>query len=736
MLKRLLFTLLILYTLLIGANFVGIVEPTLRLIGVALVGVVLVLWLWSRRHWRWHRTALDGVMLVWAAAFAISLAANSGDWRRIGIGLWFVGLYAGVWYLLQDTFANRGLRREWLVDPLLIAGAITTLVGYMQVENALLQHQEIPRPVGVLGNPNFLAALLVMLLPMIAGRLRMARTPLARVLLAVDGAATLGMIGLTFSRGGWIAAVVALGLWAVMSLPLLRWWKATPLAVRALIVLVIVGGLAFGARVLVQSLGIGGRGLEVRSWIYETAIREFTDHPLTGTGLFTMGAGLAQYNSMPPFEPHSHAHNIILNVAAELGIVGLLALALTAWATLRGALRAKDPLAIMGIAAFAGAVVHQMFDMPMMKPALALTAVAALVLALPATTPTLRRRWQPALIAVGGAVLVITGLWSALNYSAYYTALRDGLASGDYRAAAARLQAVEASDPMMPIYPEQRGELLGLAASMGDAQAAQDGAASMARAVALAPSYATNWANLAALQEQSGDLRGAADSMAQASALADESWSLLYRAASYAETAGNLDDAKAKYLKLIGMDSGVLLLPDWNDSPVRRAIAVSDDQRSLVSRVIPLLEQGDVAAAQSLWDANPALYTGLPDDLIVRLMIALTRGDRPGAQVALQYARNATLYPRHRAWDHLGAALLDASRFDAEIAAARAEVYVPLTGHDWEFGVNIPYLQYLHLAIPRQFLPQVGYTENDPLLVHLLEDSKALPEIQAALRQP
>ena len=120
-----------------------------------------------------------------------------------------------------------------------------------------------------------------------------------------------------------------------------------------------------------------------------------------------MARACRQLNSLPPLEPHSHAHNILLHVAAELGIVGLVALALTAWIALRAARRPSDSTAAMGIAAFAGFVAHQMFDVPAMMPTIALVALAALVLALPArkdtALTTMPNKWGRLCAGAGGA---------------------------------------------------------------------------------------------------------------------------------------------------------------------------------------------------------------------------------------------------------------------------------------------------------------------------------------------
>ncbi len=515
MLKRAAFTLLILYVLLVGSTYDGILDGTRRVADVLLVGVVVAVWLWSRRRWQWHRTALDWAILLWCAAFALSLLTNLESWRRILIGIWFMGVYIGAWYVLQDAFANRALRREWLVDALLIAGVPVVFVGYAQVEVALTGGLPLPRPVGTLGNANALAAFLVMLIPFALGRTIGTRSPLARVALGFYSVMALGLIFLSYSRGGWFGAAVAVAVWVSLRFPVRRWWAAQSGALRGTL---LVGGAAALITVLLlvgETFGIAGRTVELRTWIYDTAIQLFAERPLTGHGLFTFGAGLSRLNSLPPMEPHSHAHNIVLNVAAETGIVGVSALILTCVLALRALRRPTDPITIMAAAAFAGFAAHQVVDLPAMLPAIALVALFALALALPAGEALVgkalagkalaRARWQPLLMAAGAVVLVAGGLWDGVNYNAYVTALSDAAVNGDYHAAADHLQPLIDADPGLAVYPQQQGMLFGLAAAAGDAQAAQAGVDAFRRYLSLEPDYASGWANLAALYEGLGE---------------------------------------------------------------------------------------------------------------------------------------------------------------------------------------------------------------------------------------
>ncbi|MCZ2097812.1 MAG: hypothetical protein LC121_16395, partial [Anaerolineae bacterium] len=74
--KRAGITGVVLYALLSGATFDGILDVERRLIDVLLVGALAAVWLWSRRRWRWHRTTLDWAILLWGVAFVLSLVTN------------------------------------------------------------------------------------------------------------------------------------------------------------------------------------------------------------------------------------------------------------------------------------------------------------------------------------------------------------------------------------------------------------------------------------------------------------------------------------------------------------------------------------------------------------------------------------------------------------------------------------------------------------------------------------
>lgn len=741
MLARFFFSLLVIYTILSGATFDGILNAERRLQTVAILALVIGVWLWQRRRWRWHPTALDLPILLWCGAFVLSLLANAEAWRRISIGLWYMGLYILAWYALQDALANRALRRAWIVDALLVAGVPVVFVGFAQVQVALLAGLPLPRPVGTLGNPNTLAALLVVLIPLALGRLFMLRAPLLRVLLTVYALALVTLLALSFSRGGWLGGGVALTVWVILRFPLRRFWASLSRSRRVMLAAVLIIILLAGTAVMFRTFSIGGRSLNVRTWIYDTAFQLVAEKPLTGSGLFTFGASLSRLNSLPPLEPHSHAHNLILHVATELGIVGLVALAFTAWRIFR-VLRQpgkRDPLAIMGIAAFAGIAAHHMVDVPAMMPALALAALLVLALFITPTEASNTERiipsyrWQPALLAVASLVLLASAIWSTFSYREYISALSDGIARDAYRDAATRVKHLAASDPALAVYAQQAGLLFGFAAEQGDTDAISEGIEQFRRYTALEPSYSSGWANLAALYSEAGETELAAETMQQAVSLAGESWSLNYRYGVYAEATGQPEAAHQAYEVAFAYNNTLMFLPEWESSPVRQSVWRSGDPLEAYPQTIRLLEQGDVEAARAAWAQGNYENADFSNVHVIYMWFALADEDRALAEARLQAARRVAIDANARAWVYLGEAYFSSSDFGQALTDAKAIRETSVTAADWALGANINYIQYLTLAIPRQFLPQIGYSEDDLILRYLLDNPEALEQIRAAI---
>ncbi len=740
--------LLFCYMLAIGGTFNGLTEPQFRFVSLGLLAAVFGRWLYVhwRHGWTWHRTPLDAVFILWGVVFGLSLLANIEVWRRIAIGLWFVGLYVGIWYLLHDALANRGIRRDMLVDGLLFGGVVVLFFGYWQTYSWLLATDlsagfSLPRPVSVLGNANTLAAFLVVLLPFVLGRLAAVRSRLARIALLLYTLATGGLLFLTFSRGGWIGAGAGLATWFGLLLAqhdllswrnLRGWWTRQQGVVRAAVLLGVGVVLLIGAGggvILVRSLSVEGRDIGLRTYLYEAALNQFTERPLAGYGLFTFGRHLPRFASMPEETPHSHAHNVPLHIAAELGLVGLIALAVTL-VVLAGVMRRNfretrghsRMVTASAIAAVVGFGVHHLLDTPAMMPTIALVGLVALVLATaPAEPVPLAARWRvmghPLAMAGLPVLLLATGLWSSMVYSDYWQALVLAHDSEDYRGAASAMQAAIDREPEASLYRAQQAFLLGMAYSEGDFRAGREALEVYERVVAQEPYFAPYRANLAALLWQHERQQEGLDMLQTATDLAPESWQLQYGVGLYAEVLGLEDVARAAYEQALAANPDADLHPDWGQTALQAEITSAFEARMPLGQVAVLLEDGRADEALALWEAK-LRGQNLTSHAVVRALIALEQGEREVAVDWLARAERAQTVDDREVWLQLGAARL--ARFDGSSQQTAVALERGVLDADWVAGVNVANAQFLRRGIARQFLPQVYYPTMSPVLAHLL----------------
>ena len=741
----------------LGATFNGIVQPQTRLLG--LLGVIAIggAWLVARRRWRSTSTVLDGAFLLWAVALSASLLANTDQARRILMGAWYVGAYLLLWLLLHDLLANRLITRRVLMNALLLSGVLIVAFGYLQTRtwftsmlplmlNGAVDFS-LPRPVSTLGNANTLGAFLAVLLPLALEATRSSKG-IGRGLLALYVLLIGGLLGLTYSRGAWVGAAAGVGLYVVLLLWRAGWlapkrwravWSTQNTLRRSLIVavlLMVFGVAALGSFLVARSiLSPGGRSLDTRTWIYETAWQTFREQPLTGSGLFTFGTDLARFNGNPPREPHAHAHNLLLHVAAELGALGLLALAVSAGLIVRTLVQnaRRDPVIIAGaggVMAFAG---HHLFDVPSLNPVIALIGLVALVIAIaPFESVTLvgaRRQIMRFAVPIGALVLALTGLWSVSIYQQYVSIITQ-TAKGELTPldGARQLQSVVEADSGMALYVYEQGFLYGLA---GERQAA---IAAFERYTQLDPDYALGWLNLYALYRAAGDLERAGAAIARAHQVSPDEQHITYQLAETQTLLGDIEGARASYQLALITEPDFQMLPTWNADPLRvEVLAATTQTVPTAGSIVRDLRQGDLEAARAGLVYYRAITPSPTSASVFDALFALRADDRAAAELALVTAQAVIQGQGDSAWSAYGAACL--ARYDGDetavataLTAAREALILEPFETDWPFGANIGYTQLMRMMIPRVFLPEVGYPVVSPTLSALLETFAAVPE--------
>lgn len=644
-------------------SLAAMLDPRFKTVALALGALTLAAWgvgRW-RGKWRWHSTPLDGIAALWLAVIALSTLANLETWRRSAIGIWHVGLYIGTWLVLWDCMANRALPRSAVADSLLISTLIpiTFALGEVSafIADFLRQLSEgfaLPppvRPVGTLGNTNMLAICLALVIPLGIGRLLSVRLRWQRLALALYLALALILLGFTFSRSAWFGAIVGLVLLGALWLrhnqlglgDVWQWLRERKLrlGVAALATIGLLG-IAF---LTLRTLDDPSRALGLRTYLYEAAWQTFQEQPLFGSGLFTFGSQLFRFASIPPDQTHAHAHNAPLNIAAELGVLGILALLISVgvvirsfaaqWRTWTGAER----LLVIGAAASLGTLAaSNLTDFTLMTVTIALRALVVFAVALfPArSTPLPPSRSRLAVRVVLGLWigLYLSGVWSLSADNAHLTALQRAVRDEDWRASLPYFERAIALDPQLSLYHLYYGQVLGVAASEGEATL-QAALAAYETFVRQEPNYPAAWANLAALHWQAGNSEAALSAMRRAVDLAPRAWLFYYALGTYYEALGDQMAARRAYAQALSAAPAAALYPAWRETPLRRQIAESIEIPPSIDAVTRLLRNGDLSAAEALWqrvrwNERAALI------FLVDAVLAFERGDLTQAERACQ----------------------------------------------------------------------------------------------------
>ncbi len=757
------------YLLTLGGTFNGITDPMIGGYSLILLAVVfaVLIGLHVVRGWRWHRSPLDAALVLWAGAILISLAANTEDWRRITIGIWYVSLYMLLWFTLHNLIANRVVQKSMLVDALLVGSVYMIAIGYFQLYNVAASGMQyssffgLPRPGSLIGNPNSYAALLIMVIALAAGRMIGLRSRFWSGVLTVYLVLALVQLFLTYSRGGWLGGAAALltvavgWLWThnlLSPVRLMEWYHRQPNAVKAGTaggVLVAVAGAGLVAVLMLRSFSQPGRTAELRTYLWDVAVQMFRQQPLTGHGLFTYGKAQEIMTSIPPLTPHSHAHNLPLAVLGELGLIGgaamLFSIAMImvyGWRSfrlLKGTERTTSIIGsspssgvlIAGLAMMIGYGVHLLVDTPVMMPAVAITGLTAILIVTgqpqssetPQARPLLNHAFT-GLYAVVVAALLVTGFSSNAIYNDYIGIVRTGAQSRDYATAADQLATVTEADPSLVVYHWQQGILYGLAAAnAADADSTAESTARSAllafeRASALEPQNALIRANIAGLHRQLGETDAALDAYRQASDLAPRSWQIALAWAEFAESSGDTTQAQMVYARVISANPAAALHPMVAASPTAAplidGLALNGFNQMARSYI-----GGDYDAALAVWDATTATAR-TPQFYILRALIADAQDDTRAAEAFLSQGRarivaDDTVSPK---WAEAGAALL---QNDTDELAALSQPAIIQSGGTTP--ITLFRAQYIRNGLEVQALPQVGYELLDPILRRLLQDA-------------
>ena len=248
-------------------------------------------------------------------------------------------------YLITLNGVRRDGQLAGLLAALLLAGAGEALYGTYQFATgqgpSAFALGETLRAFGHFEQPNPFAGYLGLILPFAVALSFVSRPTWLRALALLAGLALTVGIGLSQSRGAWLGVLTALSVMALAGTSRARqgFWPAV-YALLLLANLVLAGLLPAAWTARLTALGENFGLFDARTAVvtpenfalvermahWQAGWSMFVDHPLLGVGAGNYPVAY-DYYSLPGWrEALGHAHNYYLNVAAESGLPGLIAL--------------------------------------------------------------------------------------------------------------------------------------------------------------------------------------------------------------------------------------------------------------------------------------------------------------------------------------------------------------------------------------------------------------------------
>lgn len=210
---------------------------------------------------------------------------------------------------------------------------------------------------GPLADPNDLAYVLVAALPLLVSVIPTGKRPRWVVPLAVVVAVLLALgAAATLSRGGGIALVAAAAVLVLRKVVPLKVIVGVVAGIAVALLAVFVVAQPVVATALGQKSFVASSNVEDRSMRWQNAAKMFSAEPLLGVGPggFRYHYAAVSHDAEPA-EPNPVAHNMYVEVAAELGVFGFASFVMVIGAGLlaseRALRRGATPSVVFGIQA-------------------------------------------------------------------------------------------------------------------------------------------------------------------------------------------------------------------------------------------------------------------------------------------------------------------------------------------------------------------------------------------------
>lgn len=297
---------------------------------------MLALWVYKgvryRREENCKQTPLDVCIWIFIGIYIILFLASP----VLSIGL--EGLRAIIQYMIWYFLVLQLLKDKKSVNRLLIVfacmagclaihGIYQYIIGVEMPDSWVSGSETIrTRVYSILSSPNIFGSLNLLALPISFSLGRTAEKKRVQMFFYLFCVFMLASLVFTYSRGAWIGAVCAIGIYVLVKNKKL----VVPAAMLGILVLIFVPGIRnrllfmFSSTYLASSMKAG----RLIRWL--TALEILEEHPLTGLGLGQFGGAVAMNNGLSAVVNGEtvktyYMDNYYLKIAVEAGIIGLAA---------------------------------------------------------------------------------------------------------------------------------------------------------------------------------------------------------------------------------------------------------------------------------------------------------------------------------------------------------------------------------------------------------------------------
>ena len=518
-----------------------------------------------------------------------------------------------------------------------------------------------------LGHPNILAGFLNLIAPIMVVRLIQEKTWGKRALWGFGLILVVPTLYFTSSRTGLMAGIIGVSVTLVLLyVPNLyskvmgrgrkSLWEIVPPRVFFLALFAVVVVLGFVVFFLIQSQRISTHAptlISARSGIWGPAIEVIKESPFFGHGPGSFSVFFAQETKIPPGFATSHAHNILLQTAAETGIVGV---GLVLWiivgfilAFLR-AWRKSPPDAKVRLATYAGAGIaalsHHSLDYLFESPLYALSVFILFALALReapnaefTTVQSERAILIPSMILL---VFLVGSTYTAVGASDYWNGVNAGR-DGDWETAAEDICRAYEKRPGITLYGFQcslaRAQLYYRSEDPLNLQSALK---IQRDALEKDPYWPVHWVNLAALEWENGNTEDAVSHMRLALDRAPANTTFASNLAWMEEALGRDEAAIDAYLQALNADPWLQFSQAFKESDIA---SQAIEQFDLDSTLFP--------ARALMIEAQEALLQGEHHEAEEKFKGALEKDPLSGRVYAGLAQAEQVLGKSDEAWRHM-----------------------------------------------------------------------------------